>query len=120
MNLAGLHFLNSFRGTHPGDIKLNNILTHDGDSCILNTKNNGHGGEHWIGLYLLGDNIAFFDSYNRKFNTLNPLWKNNEWLQKNMKKLQSDYDTDCGQRCISFLMLMDKYQDPELIFKALK
>jgi hypothetical protein len=37
-----------------------------------------------------------------------------------MKKLQSDYDTDCGQRCISFLMLMDKYQDPELIFKALK
>ena len=118
LNKIGNKLIKGYKGTYPSNVDTDLILLKNGDSCILNTKTSNESGEHWIALKFYDNNIYFFDTYDRDYKTLSPLWKKNKWKQIRFKKsLEADLDTDCGQRCIAFLMLCNKYP-PSLVLNS--
>lgn len=106
----------NYVGTYSGDIIPR--LKHD-QCCILNTKNQDHGGEHWCGLYKYHNDTWFFDAFNRPYSTLNHLWKSYKWTQPSIMKLEADPSSDCGQTSIAALYTMYKY-DPQSFYQTVK
>jgi hypothetical protein len=117
-NAAKKYRLRKFIGVFPSDYP---IKLREGHKCILNTMPSGSSGEHWVALCKYKGSVYIFDSYDRDYKTLSPFWINKKWKQPHIgKTLEAKKDNDCGQRCISFLLLVDMYKDVDLIFEALK
>lgn len=78
---------------------------------ILNTSNTNENGEHWVAVWNENNNIYVFDSFGRSIERLLPYFNNlmGGGIIYNDNKKQYDYQEDCGQRCISFLLLAQKY-----------
>ena len=68
-------------------------------SCIVNLDKSTESGSHWISLYKYKNKIYMYDSFNRKISDFRKVDIDKNMYQKNRQ-------TDCGQRSIAFLTLV--------------
>lgn len=101
-------FKNNFRGVVPSDKipKLKN-----GQSCIVNLDNSNQPGSHWTAVYKSKGKTIFYDSFGRGHKTILKPLKNTHKTIKNTEDdaEQNIVETNCGQRCIAFLLICYKY-----------
>ena len=90
-------FLQNFRGTHAFDKipKLKNM-----QSCIANLDTSNQSGSHWIAFYRFKNKTYVFDSFDRKISHFKK-------VEIDKPVMQKPKENDCGQRCISFLALIE-------------
>ena len=69
-------------------------------SCIVNLDKSNQSGTHWISLYKYKNKIYMYDSFNRKISDFRKVD-----IDSNM--FQNSTETDCGQRSIAFLVLVE-------------
>lgn len=89
------------------DVEIDNIKKDQ--FMIVNTDNNDKPGIHWILLYRDKKVTYFYDSYRRKYQTLNPLWKHKKWKQYINVPEQSLVSSICGHICIAMMLTILKY-----------
>ena len=69
-------------------------------SCIVNLDKSTESGSHWISLYKYKNKIYMYDSFDRKISNFRKVE-----IDSNM--FQNSTETDCGQRSIAFLVLVE-------------
>lgn len=91
---------------------------------IANLDPSSQPGSHWVGAYKSGNNgkIYMYDSFGRSTSRIIPS-ANRRYGSGNVKDTQYDAEqkkreTNCGQRCLSALMLFD-HIDPSISAKSL-
>lgn len=102
-----------------GTFAYNQFSTKNGYSIINTDDSNGHG-IHWIAIYKKGKNIYIYDSFGRKtknvLNNFHQKWnKKYKLIDSKNDAEQSDYQEDCGIRCISWLLCVDKINITEAL-----
>jgi len=92
--------------------KLNSIK----DMAIVNLDTSNEPGSHWIGMYKKPDshNIYVYDSFNRKVSHILPTFTRYtpyhiEAIKSDKYVKQGNFESNCGQRCLTWLILVDKY-----------
>jgi hypothetical protein len=104
-------FGSKFYGVFPSD-KIPKLNFHK-KYCILNLDKSNQPGSHWIACVLDGnDDIYIFDTYDRSIKKILPIIykvKHHRILSGNKSVLQKIDGEDCGQRCIAWLLLVEKY-----------
>jgi hypothetical protein len=103
-------FGTKFHGVYPSD-RIPKLDIHR-KYCILNLDKSTETGSHWVGCILDNDIIYIFDTYNRSVKQILPAiykFKNNTIRKGEKHVLEKDTGTDCGERCIAWLLLVDKY-----------
>ena len=104
-------FGSKFHGVYPSD-KIPNLNFHK-KYCILNLDKSYQPGSHWVACVLdSNDDIYVFDTYDRIIRKILPSiykLKNHRILSGNRSVLEKKSGTDCGQRCIAWLLLVEKY-----------
>jgi len=104
-------FGSKFYGVFPSD-KIPNLNFHK-KYCILNLDKSNQPGSHWIACVLdSNDDIYVFDTYDRIIRKILPIIykvKHHRILSGNRSVLQKIDGEDCGQRCIAWLLLVDRY-----------
>jgi len=104
-------FGNKFHGVFPSDKipKLNNIKRY----CILNLDKSNEPGSHWVGLAKLKNGqTIFYDSFGRCHTKIIPdlnLSGNGRIVNSEKDREQKIKEENCGQRCLAFLAVVDKY-----------
>ena len=99
-----------FKGVFPSDKipKLNDLSPY----CILNLDSSKEKGSHWIALAKMDDDKTLvYDSFGRDYKRIIPdLNFSGNGRIKNTEKdaEQNILQTDCGARCLAFLMVYDK------------
>ena len=102
---------NKFHGVYPSD-KIPKLTTKQ-PYCILNLDKSTQSGSHWIGVARTPAYILVYDSFGRKTKRILPaLFKNSGKLK--IVDTEADPEQDileenCGQRCLSWLILLDNY-----------
>jgi len=101
-----------FKGVFPSDKipKLNDLKPY----CILNLDKSTESGSHWIALAKIhGKNSSIvYDSFGRSNKKIIPALKNsgNGTIQDTDRDAEQEIvETDCGARCLAWLVLLDKY-----------
>jgi hypothetical protein len=102
-----------FRGVFPSDKipKLNDLKPY----CILNLDKSTQSGSHWIALAkILGkdESSVVYDSFGRSNKKIIPALlnsKNGTIIDTDRDAEQKIEETDCGARCLSWLVVLDKY-----------
>lgn len=100
-----------FKGVFPSDKipKLNDLSKY----CILNLDTSKEKGSHWIALARNSDEESIvYDSFGRDYKRIIPnLNYSGNGRIKNTEKdaEQKILQTDCGARCLAFLMVFDKH-----------
>lgn len=99
-----------FKGVYPSDKipKLNDLSPY----CILNLDSSKERGSHWISLAKSGDDTYVYDSFGRDYKKIIPnLNHSGNGRIKNTDRdaEQKILQTDCGARCLGFLMVFDKH-----------
>jgi hypothetical protein len=103
-----MYFQNKYNGTYSSDTLPN--LTHDKPYSIINVDTSKQPGSHWIAIAKYKTKYLVFDSFGRKTKTLvNSMYKKYNPIDTDYDKNQKRSENDCGQRCISFLRVFDKY-----------
>ena len=65
-------------------------------------------GAHFINIII---NFFAYDSYNRNVKHLSKWWRNKNIISANTDRDQSyNNENNCGARCISWLVMFDKYK----------
>ena len=104
-------FGSKFYGVYPSD-KIPNLNFHK-KYCILNLDKSNQPGSHWVACVLdSNDDIYVFDTYDRIIRKILPIIykvKHHRILSGNRSVLQKIDGEDCGQRCIAWLLLVDRY-----------
>ena len=90
-------FLPKFKGAHAFDKipKLKNL-----ESCIADLDTSNEPGSHWVALYQYKNKTYIFDSFDRKISHFRK-------VEIDKPVMQKPKEEDCGQRCISFLALIE-------------
>lgn len=113
LNGAGRKLLKcKFKGVYSSDKipKLNDLSPY----CILNLDNSKQSGSHWIAVakVLHKNECIVYDSFGRDYKDIIP----NLDLSGNGRMINTDRDpeqrvvqTDCGQRSLGWLLLLDKH-----------
>ena len=100
-----------FHGVYPSD-KIPNLNFHR-RYCILNLDKSYQAGSHWVACVLdSNDDIYIFDTYDRSIRKILPSIykvKHHRIMKGNRSVLEKDDGTDCGERCIAWLLLVEKY-----------
>ena len=99
-----------FRGVFPSDKipKLNELRPY----CILNLDKSNQSGSHWIAVVKDKNEIICYDSFGRKAKKIIPSLfssRNGKVIDTDLDREQHILETNCGQRCLSFLIFYDKY-----------
>lgn len=99
-----------YRGTYPSDKipKLNDLSKY----CILNLDKSDEPGSHWVALAKHGKDAYFYDSFGRTYNAIIPNLEfsgNGRIINTDDDAEQEVKETDCGARCIAWLLVFDKY-----------
>ena len=102
-----------FKGVYPSDkIPMLNDLT---PYCILNLDSSKESGSHWVALakceYPSKDSIIY-DSFGRDYKKIIPnlQYTNNGRIKNTDKDSEQEMmETDCGARCIAWLMVVNKH-----------
>lgn len=80
--------------------------------CIFNNKTYSQGGEHWISICKLKEDYFVYDSFGRKTKEyMNNNYKThmNKWIQTDDNPEQNIIQTNCGARCISWIITCNKF-----------
>lgn len=77
-----------------------------GQSCICNTDLVSGTGHHWFALYKDGKTLWGYDPLGDSYNLKKKL-KSVKWTDDDPE--QEDYESDCGQRCIAWLIVTNKH-----------
>ena len=100
-----------FKGVFPSDKipKLNDLSPY----CVLNLDKSSEPGSHWIALAKTKGNneMMVYDSFGRHYKKIIPLLDqsgNGRILNSDLDSEQPLKATDCGARCIAWLMVYDK------------
>ena len=99
-----------FNGVFPWD-----LYNEKNGFSIINTDNSNGNGIHWVAIYQNNNKIYVYDSFGRyTTNILKEFHKKmtNKGYQVIDSKRdaeQSDYQADCGLRCIAWLYIVKKY-----------
>ena len=101
-----------FKGVYPSDKipKLNDLSPY----CILNLDKSKQSGSHWVALAKRpspSKDSIIYDSFGRDYKKIIPdLEYSGNGRIKNTDRdaEQKLLETDCGARCLSFLMVLDK------------
>jgi hypothetical protein len=112
INGAGKALLGvKFKGVYPSDKlpKLNDLSPY----CILNLDKSTEPGSHWIALAKIenGQSIVY-DSFGRNYKKIIPNLNysgNGKIINTDDDSEQKMTETNCGARCIAFLMVLDNY-----------
>lgn len=99
-----------FKGVYPSDKipKLNDLSPY----CILNLDSSEEPGSHWIALAKVGSETLVYDSFGRDYKRIIPnLNYTGNGRIKNTERdaEQKVSETDCGARCIAWLMVVDNH-----------
>ena len=101
-----------FHGVYPSDKipRLNDLSPY----CILNLDKSNEPGSHWVALAKLEDKNAsvIYDSFGRDHMKIIPNLQysgNGRIIQPEDDSEQHVLQMDCGQRCCSFLLFLDRY-----------
>lgn len=104
-------FGGKFHGVYPSD-KIPNLNFHK-NYCILNLDKSSQPGSHWIACVLDSNNdIYVFDTYDRSIKKILPSIykvKHHRILKGSRSVLEKDTGEDCGERCVAWLLLVEKY-----------
>ena len=100
-----------FKGVFPSDKipKLNDLSPY----CILNLDKSTESGSHWIALAKMpnSNNSVVYDSFGRDYRKIIPnldLSGNGRILNTDKDSEQEILETDCGARCLAWLLVFDK------------
>lgn len=101
-----------FRGVYPSDKipRLNDLSPY----CILNLDKSKEPGSHWIALAKLphpSNESMVYDSFGRNYKKIIPLLShsgNGRIKNTELDSEQQIQQTDCGARCIAWLLVFDK------------
>jgi ethanolamine utilization microcompartment shell protein EutS len=78
-----------------------------GECCIVNTDDAKKPGEHWLGLSRIKGGYLLYDSFGRSHKKVLPKLKN---VMDSLRDAEQNIaDEDCGQRCIAFLCVAQKW-----------
>lgn len=99
-----------FKGVYPSDKipKLNDLSPY----CILNLDSSKEKGSHWIALAKSNNETLVYDSFGRDYKKIIPNlnYSGNGRLKNTDRDAeQKIFSTDCGARCIGWLMVVDKH-----------
>jgi hypothetical protein len=101
-----------YKGTFPSDKipRLNDLSPY----CILNLDRSDEPGSHWIALVkdVHNDRCLVYDSFGRTHTKIIPNLRfsgNGRVIDTDKDKEQHPKETNCGQRCLSFLAIYDKW-----------
>jgi hypothetical protein len=101
-----------FKGVFPSDKipKLNDLTPY----CILNLDKSTESGSHWIALAKLenSNDCVIYDSFGRDYKEIIPnlnLSGNGRIINSDLDQEQEISETDCGARCLSFLLVFDRH-----------
>ena len=101
-----------FKGVFPSDKipKLNDLSPY----CILNLDKSTQSGSHWISLakFENKNDSLVYDSFGRDFKEIIPdlnLTGNGRIINTDRDAEQKVEETDCGARCIAWLMVFDRH-----------
>jgi len=99
-----------FKGVFPSDkIPILNDLK---PYCILNLDRSDESGSHWISLGKLNKGSIVYDSFGRCHTQIIPNLKysgNGRISNTDRDSEQEIHQSDCGARCLAFLVVLDKY-----------
>ena len=100
-----------FKGVYPSDKvpKINDLSPY----CILNLDKSDESGSHWIALAKIPEenSCMVYDSFGRHYKRIIPILSqsgNGKIKNTELDAEQKIQQTDCGARCISWLMVFDK------------
>jgi hypothetical protein len=109
------HFGKQFGGVFPEDYKVN----FNSNKCyyIFNNDKAGEEGCHWLGVYVNHKDrtVYIFDTFNRQSSQMLPdvlieaKKKHFKCKKGALDVLQTDAQEDCGQRSLTYLLLVKKY-----------
>ena len=103
-------FGNKYIGTFPSD-KI--PIMKGGEYAIVNLDDSSKMGSHWVGLVKDHNNLSYvYDSFGRKTTKIIPalIQSGNGIIKMTENDAEQDkLEENCGQRCISALMVYNKY-----------
>lgn len=107
---VGKHiFGNKFHGVYSSD-KIPKLKNRQ--YCIVNLDASDESGSHWIALARNKDKTYFYDSFGRPNKIILPSLNksgNGSVLNTEDDREQGFKESNCGQRCIAFLLFFDLY-----------
>lgn len=118
LNKVGKREVKGFQGVFSSD---NTPKLQPNQSLIMNTQDSTKPGQHWCALYRYVANnkdlLLFFDSFGRNPKDLSPHWneKFTNVVTSPQNRLQSYRTTDCGTKCLAFLLTVQKYGPFKLV-----
>ena len=103
--LLGNKFLNVYSSDQfPKNVKNNQCF-------IINTDSINEPGTHWIAVYKYKNKFYFYDTFNRKIQTLSKYFKNiKNVVNANADRDQSFNESNCGARSLSWVILASRYK----------
>ena len=103
LNRTGVQlFGKKYKGTHSAAIHMTvpRMLMQFGDCCILNTSSKMPG-EHWVAFARGKKQMYAYDSFGRHVSGLAS--------DADMDAEQAILESNCGQRCLAWLMVFNKH-----------
>tara|TARA_R110000822_G_scaffold56916_10_gene143557 strand:- start:76 stop:534 length:459 start_codon:yes stop_codon:yes gene_type:complete len=102
-----------FKGVYPSDKipRLNDLSPY----CILNLDKSSQSGSHWVALAKLpypSTDSMIYDSFGRDYKRILPnvIYSGNGKIKNTDRDVeQKILQTDCGARCLAWLMIFDKH-----------
>lgn len=103
-------FGNKFHGVYASD-KIP-ILDNKSPYCILNLDKSYESGSHWVALARIGKNSIIYDSFGRCYTQIIPEleYSGNGRIHNTDQDVEQPIRaTDCGARCLAWLIFLDRY-----------
>lgn len=99
-----------FKGVFPADKipRLNDLSPY----AILNLDKSTEPGSHWVALAKHGKDSVLYDSFGRHHTKIIPSLRysgNGRIVNTDADAEQKVLETNCGARCLAWLLLVDKY-----------
>ena len=113
-----------FMGVFSKDtIPWSSLIDSPGNCCIANVEIASDPGSHWIALYCPVDARfpILYDSFGREFNEILTTTDQHEMRLKKVTVTEDDAEqemseSNCGQRCLAFLLVCHKFKKTNQIF----
>ena len=94
------YFGNRFKGVFPSDMV---PILNTNELCIINLDKSNQSGSHWVALANENGDLYFYDSFGRKQENIINISGGTKYDTQDGE--QKEYETNCGQRAITFLII---------------
>ena len=114
------HLMKAISLSFHGTFSLDNIPTFEEEtfSVIVNLSKVGEKGSHFIALFILENEIWYFDSFGTlQINTIIEKYIKNIKKIYTKNQIQGPLSSHCGFFCISFILCIENKITPKIFFK---